>query len=38
MSIKIGIIGGSGLYNVGIIKDTEEIDGWEVITDEQGYS
>lgn len=26
MSIKIGIIGGSGLYNVGIIKDTEEIE------------
>ncbi len=26
MSIKIGIIGGSGLYNVGIIKDMEEID------------
>ncbi len=26
MSIKIGIIGGSGLYNVGIIKDIEEID------------
>jgi len=23
---KIGIIGGSGLYNIGIIKDTEEID------------
>jgi len=26
MSIKIGIIGGSGLYKVGIIKDIEEID------------
>ena len=26
MSIKIGIIGGSGLYNVGIIKNTEEIE------------
>ena len=25
MSVKIGIIGGSGLYNMGIIKDTEEI-------------
>ena len=26
MSVKIGIIGGSGLYNMGILKDTEEID------------
>jgi len=26
MPIKIGIIGGSGLYQVGIIKDIEEID------------
>jgi 5'-methylthioadenosine phosphorylase len=26
MSIKIGIIGGSGLYNLGIIEDAEEID------------
>ena len=26
MSIKIGIIGGSGLYKMGIIDDTEEID------------
>jgi 5'-methylthioadenosine phosphorylase len=26
MSIKIGIIGGSGLYKVGIIKDIEEIE------------
>jgi 5'-methylthioadenosine phosphorylase len=25
MTVKIGIIGGSGLYNIGIIKDTEEI-------------
>jgi len=25
MSIKIGIIGGSGFYNMGIIKDTEEV-------------
>ena len=25
MSIKIGIIGGSGLYNMGIIKDAQEI-------------
>ena len=25
MSVKIGIIGGSGLYDMGIIKDTEEI-------------
>jgi len=26
MSIKIGIIGGSGLYNMGIIKNAEEIE------------
>jgi len=26
MSTKIGIIGGSGFYNIGIIKDAEEID------------
>ena len=26
MVVKIGIIGGSGLYNMGIIKDAEEID------------
>jgi 5'-methylthioadenosine phosphorylase len=26
MSIKIGIIGGSGIYKMGIIDDTEEID------------
>jgi 5'-methylthioadenosine phosphorylase len=26
MAVKIGIIGGSGLYKMGIIKDTEEID------------
>jgi len=26
MSVKIGIIGGSGLYKMGILKDTEEID------------
>lgn len=26
MSVKIGIIGGSGLYKIGIIDDTEEID------------
>jgi 5'-methylthioadenosine phosphorylase len=26
MTVKIGIIGGSGLYKMGIIKDTEEID------------
>ncbi|MDX1799176.1 MAG: MTAP family purine nucleoside phosphorylase, partial [Candidatus Lokiarchaeia archaeon] len=26
MTIKIGIIGGSGLYNMGIIKDIEQID------------
>jgi len=26
MSVKIGIIGGSGLYKMGIIKDIEEID------------
>ena len=26
MSVKIGIIGGSGLYKMGIIDDTEEID------------
>jgi 5'-methylthioadenosine phosphorylase len=26
MSVKIGIIGGSGLYKVGIIRDIEEID------------
>ena len=25
MSIRIGIIGGSGLYNIGIIDDIEEI-------------
>jgi len=25
MTVKIGIIGGSGFYNMGIIKDTEEI-------------
>lgn len=25
MTVKIGIIGGSGLYNMGIIKNTEEI-------------
>ena len=25
MTVKIGIIGGSGLYKIGIIKDTEEI-------------
>jgi 5'-methylthioadenosine phosphorylase len=25
MTVKIGIIGGSGLYNMGIIKDAEEI-------------
>jgi 5'-methylthioadenosine phosphorylase len=26
MTVKIGIIGGSGLYNIGIIKDAQEID------------
>jgi 5'-methylthioadenosine phosphorylase len=26
MTVKIGIIGGSGLYNMGIIKDAEEIE------------
>jgi len=26
MSTKIGIIGGSGFYNIGIIKDAEELD------------
>jgi len=26
MSVKIGIIGGSGLYKMGILEDTEEID------------
>jgi 5'-methylthioadenosine phosphorylase len=26
MTVKIGIIGGSGLYNMGIIKDSEQID------------
>ena len=26
MTVKIGIIGGSGLYNIGIIKKTEEIE------------
>ncbi len=26
MTIKIGIIGGSGLYNIGILKDGEEIE------------
>jgi 5'-methylthioadenosine phosphorylase len=26
MSVKIGIIGGSGLYKMGIIKDTQEIE------------
>ncbi len=26
MSVKIGIIGGSGLYKMGILKDSEEID------------
>jgi len=26
MSVKIGIIGGSGLYEMGILKDTEEIE------------
>ena len=25
MPVKIGIIGGSGFYNMGILKDTEEI-------------
>jgi len=26
MSVKIGIIGGSGLYEMGVLKDTEEIE------------
>lgn len=26
MAVKIGIIGGSGLYNMGILKETEEIE------------
>ncbi len=29
MTVKVGIIGGSGLYNIGIIKNAEEI---EIIT------